>query len=127
MSPKTCAPQFETHYTPEPRNWMRLLGTPLPYCSNSLRSLYAQYKLFQLGLCCCYLATKNDFPFSITHANVRGCTMQIHSYMLHPRPPAFSSRRFLNGAWFYSEARSVIVSPIGTDLTKGNPREELFR
>jgi len=31
MSPKPSAPQFETLYTPEPRNRMCLLGTPLPY------------------------------------------------------------------------------------------------
>ncbi len=31
MSPETWAYQFETHHTPEPRNSMRLLGTPLPY------------------------------------------------------------------------------------------------
>ncbi len=36
MSPETCAYQFEAHYTREPRNWMRLLGTPLPYGRKSL-------------------------------------------------------------------------------------------
>ncbi len=29
ISPATCAPQFEPHYTPEPRGWMPLSGTPL--------------------------------------------------------------------------------------------------
>ncbi len=29
-SPATSAPQFETHYTQEPRSRMRLWGTPLP-------------------------------------------------------------------------------------------------
>jgi hypothetical protein len=42
MLPTTSAHQLETHYTPEPRSRMRLLGTPLPYSglpeSNPLRA-----------------------------------------------------------------------------------------
>ncbi len=40
MSPTTSAPQFETHYTQEPRSRMRLLGTPLPIAEQISRSAH---------------------------------------------------------------------------------------
>jgi hypothetical protein len=40
----TSAPQLETHYTPEPRSQIRLLGTPLSYCSRGNSTRYGKIR-----------------------------------------------------------------------------------